>query len=116
MNEKLSSKKGSSPGRSDGECTCCTRAGGGGVAASKESRARADRLTTLSALVVAAVAPRSVRSASPHSVLIEKKALSPPERVSRANWWSGRARSSTATAVGEPVRVYVRRTSPVRGG
>ena len=105
MNETLPSKKGSSPGRSDRECTCCTRAGGGGVAASTESRAWADQSTTLSALVIAAAASRSVRSASPHSALLESKALSPPERVSRTNWWSRRARSSTATAVGEPVRV-----------
>ena len=112
MNEKLPSKKASSPGRSDRECTCCTRAGGGGVAASTESRARVDRSTILSALVIAAAASRSVRSASPHSALIKNKALSPPERVSRATWWSRHARSSTATAVGEPVIRPVRRPGP----
>ena len=112
MNETLPSKKGSSPGRSDRECTCCTRAGGGGVAASTASRARVDRSTIVSVLVIAADASRSVRSASSHASLIENKALSPPQRVSRANWWSRRARSSTATAVGEAVLRPVRRPGP----
>ena len=73
MNETLPSKTASSPGRSDRECTCCTRAGGGGVAAAMESRARADRPTTHSALGIAAAASRSARSAFSRSAFSTRR-------------------------------------------
>ena len=64
MNVTLPSKKASSPGRSDRVLTLCTRAGGDGVAAATESRARAVRSTTFGALVISAAAACSARSAS----------------------------------------------------
>ena len=113
MNETLPSKKASSPGRSDRECTCCTRAGRG--AGSPHQRSPVPGLTgRRSSQRWSSPQPHPVPSAPPlpHAALIENKALSPPDRVSRANWWSRLARSSTATAVGEPVLRPVRRPGP----
>jgi len=101
MKETLPSKEASSPGRSDRECTCCTRAGGG--RGRRIKRSPVPGLTgRRSSQRWSSPQPPPVPSAPPlpHAALIENKALSPPERVSRANWWSRRARSSTATAVG----------------